>query len=79
MWGGCGATAWPREAKCSRESQLFLGNIIAKIFSEINLDITTTTTTTEEHYIIRIAGAPRRLSATVELWSSPTTSLRGWS
>ena len=39
----------------ARESQVFFGYNITKLFSKIHLDITTTTTTTtEEHYRIRI-------------------------
>ena len=40
----------------ARESQLFFGYVVTKIFSKMHLDITiiTTTTTTEEHYTIRI-------------------------
>ena len=37
----------------ARESQVFFGYIITKVFSKIHLDITTTTT--EEHYIIKIS------------------------
>ena len=38
-----------------RESQLFSGGAITKLFSKIHLDITFTT---EEHYIMRISVVP---------------------
>ena len=47
----CGAGVEPpggRGRPSSRESQLFFGYVITKIFSAIRLDITTTT---EQHYI----------------------------
>ena len=56
----CGAGVEPPRGRGrpsgARESQLFFGYVVTKIFSKMHLDITiiTTTTTTEEHYTIRI-------------------------
>ena len=54
VWAGVEPPRARGRPSGARESQLYFGYIITKIFSKILLDITTTTTT-EKHYIIRIA------------------------